>query len=92
MIIFLTDRMLFKLQTSEMGFLRQFRSVALRNKLRSCAIPNTLNVEFFSLRRYGQVSKISPDRLVRQDFLAKPKGNLPRGGQRTRCSDYIYRA
>jgi len=39
------ERILFKVQAAEMGFLRRLHSVTLRGKVHSCEMRRALNVE-----------------------------------------------
>jgi len=41
----MTERILSQVQAVEMGFLRKFYGVTLRNKVRSCEICKALNVK-----------------------------------------------
>ena len=91
----MTERILSQVQAAEMGFLWRVNGVTLRNKVRSCQIDKTLNIEAFlriersQLRWFGHMSRMSQDKLARQVLLAAPTGKWPKGGPRTRWSDYI---
>jgi len=91
----MTERVLFQLQATEMGFLRRVHDVTLRDKVRSCEIRKALNVvtllwiERSQLRWFGHVSRMPQERLARQVLLATPTEKRPRGRPRTRWCDYI---
>jgi len=77
----------------KVGLLR--RVVTLCDKVRSCEIRNSLNVEpFLSAERsqlfcFGRVFRMSQEELARQVLLTTPTGLQPTGQQRTRRSDNI---
>jgi len=61
-----------EVQIAEKEYLRRVKGVTLRDKVRSCDIRKTLNVEQFlriersQLRWFGHVSRMSHVRLARQ--------------------------
>jgi len=79
----MTEKILYKGKTAEMGFLRRVHDVKRHD---SCEIRKTLNVETFlilidicQLRLFGYVSRISQKRLLKHFVLATPLGKRPRG-------------
>ena len=83
----MTERVRSQAQASEIRFLRGIEGVALFNKVRSCEIRKSLNIEplplridRFQLRWLGQhVSRMPEERLSNQALLAKAKGRRPVG-------------
>jgi len=52
-------------------------------------VESLLQVERSQLRRFGHVSRMSQERLVRHVLLDAPMGKWPRGCPRASWSDYI---
>jgi len=90
-----TEIILSQEQAAEMGFLRRVQGVTLCDKMHRFEIRKARNVkpllriERSQLRWFGNVSRISQERLARQVFLATSTGKQPRGLPRTRWCDYI---
>ncbi|MHB9337741.1 RNA-directed DNA polymerase, partial [Fusobacterium pseudoperiodonticum] len=92
----MTERMRSRVQAAEMGFLRSVAGLSLLDRVHSTAIreflssePLLLRIERSQLRWYGDVIRMSDDRIARRVLLAEPMGRRPRGRPRTRWLDYI---
>jgi len=90
----MTERIRSQVQASEMRFLRRIEGVTFFNKVLSSEIRKSLNmeplllrIERSQLRWFGHLSRMPQERLSKQALLAKVKGKMPVGRQRTRWTD-----
>ena len=86
----------FRVQTAEMGFLRNVGGTSLLYKVKSSDIRQFLNIEpllprieQLQLRWYGHVTRMSHERKAKQLMNALPSGKRPRGRPRTRWWNYV---
>ena len=77
----MTERMRSQVQVSEMRFLQKIEGVTLFNKVRSCEIRESLNIEPLllriersQLRWFGHVSRMPQKRLPNKLYLRKQMG------------------
>ena len=90
------ERVKFRVQAAEMGFLRKVRGLSLLEKVKKTDIRRSLNIEPVllliersQLRWYGHVIRMSYDRKAKQLMDALPSGKKRRGRPRTRSQNYI---
>jgi len=92
----MTERILSKVEAAEMRFLRRVHSVTLRDKVLSCEVLKTLNVEpLLQVESYVWLSatmiwlfdqNVPGEIGARHVLLATPKGTRPIGRPRTRVA------
>ena len=84
-----------RVQAPEMFFLRKVMGSFLVDKVKSTDIQQSLNIEPLllciersRLRWYGHVTRMSHERIAKQQIDAFPSGKRLRGRPRTRWRDY----
>ncbi|KAK3546694.1 hypothetical protein QTP70_031760, partial [Hemibagrus guttatus] len=94
----MTERARSWIQAAEMSFLRKVAGRSLRDRVRSSATreelevePLLLHIESGQLRWLGHLFRMPPGRLPGEVFRACPTGKRPRGRPRTRWRDYVSR-
>ena len=92
----MTERVRSRVQASEMRFVRRIEGVTLFNKVRSCEIRKSLNIEPLllriersQLRWFGHVSRTPQERLPKHSLLAKANRRRPVGRYKTRWTTFI---
>ena len=91
----MTEKILSQVQAAEMGILRRVHCVTLRDKVRSCEPRKSCISSRIICNResvpcwFGDVSRMSHERLVMQVRLTSHTGKWTRVRPTTRCSDCI---
>ncbi|MGH2507006.1 MAG: reverse transcriptase domain-containing protein [Ktedonobacteraceae bacterium] len=94
----MTERTRSRIQAAEMRFLRGIAGLTLRDRVRSSAIREGLNIEPLllriersQLRWLGHLLRMPSNRLVQQIWNACPTGPRPRGRPRNRWRDQVLK-
>ena len=92
----MNERVRFRVQAAEIGFLRRISGFTLLDENISADIRESLNIESLllwlersQLRWYGHVTRMTQDRTAKQLLYSTPIGRRPLGHPRTRWRDYI---
>ena len=90
------EKVRFRVQAAEMGFLRRIGSLTFLGKVKSADIRESLNIESLLLRLersqqrwYGHATRMSLERTAKKLRCSTPIGRRPRGRLRTRWRDYV---
>ena len=87
----MNEKVRFRVQTAEMGFLRRISGLTLLDKVKSADIRESLNIESLlfrlersQLRWYGRVTQMFQERTAKKLFCSTPIGQRSKGRPRTR--------